>query len=347
MVTGLAYEQKRALIRIGSSLAVVTLLLQAFRLIDNTTAVISFATLLAAFLSLRREFLRQAMFALRDSHAVLRADVLYVAVLLIGALVASRTLRPVPFVLLSLSLASWVTYRCLRRSLPFLIDHSPQQKSSLLRDILPLTAWSTGGAAVYWIFSQGFLYLVAAQLGLAAVAALSATRLLLMPLNLLSTGVGALLAPAAAGWLSQHGRQWLIKRLLLASAALGSITLTYGVLAWSFSGPLLHLLFKRAIPQGGLLIALWSVLYVSLAIRDQVTYLLTALGRFKSMSLLTLFSAAVAMVSCLIGMAHWGTVGALVGIIVGEMVNGLGIAALVILALRGPKSLPLTTPVAG
>ena len=42
-------------------------------------------------------------------------------------------------------------------------------------------------------------------LDVAAVAAFAATRLLVMPINLLSSGIGTLMLPLASGWMNAHG----------------------------------------------------------------------------------------------------------------------------------------------
>jgi O-antigen/teichoic acid export membrane protein len=65
-----------------------------------------------------------------------------------------------------------------------------------------------------------------------------------------------------------------------------------------------------------------------MVVRDQLGYLLAAQGRFRARTLLTSASAMCALSASYAGMLRWGVSGALIGLLVGESVNLIGIAVL-------------------
>ena len=95
-------------------------------------------------------------------------------------------------------------------------------------------------------------------------------------------------------------------------------------------------LLKKQFPQRDLLLLLWGLIFLVMVVRDQLAYLLAVQGRFRVLTLLTLASAVLSLVVSYGAMRRFGVAGALVGMLIGELINLLGIA---MLALR--KSPPL------
>lgn len=56
------------------------------------------------------------------------------------------------------------------------------------------------GAVFYWLFVQSYNCALASRLDLSTVAAVNATRLLLVPTMVLTIGVTGMLIPLSAGW---------------------------------------------------------------------------------------------------------------------------------------------------
>lgn len=160
------------------------------------------------------------------------------------------------------------------------------------------------------------------------MAAIAATRLLLMPVNLLSTGIGSLMLPLAAQWLQQLGATRLLRRLAWFALGMAGITVGYFGLLWLARDWIFdHLLRKHPAQRDGLLL-LWGLLFLVMMVRDQLLYLLAAQGRFRALTLLTLISALIALTASHEGMQRWGVAGALVGMLIGEFTNLAGILAL-------------------
>jgi len=212
----------------------------------------------------------------------------------------------------------------LRRHEPW----STEGSQGILREIMPLAVWPTAGAAIHWTFSQGYIYLVAGTLDVAAVAAIAATRLLLMPVNLLSAGIGSLMLPLASGWLHQHGAPLLRRRLWLMALGLAGATLCYFIVLWLLRDWIFAVVLKKQFAQRDGLLMLWGAVFLVMVIRNQLGYLLAAQGRFRAMTLLTFVSAVMALATCYWGMLRFGVAGALLGLLIGELIGVVGIVVL-------------------
>lgn len=275
------------------------------------------------------------LLAHRRPFDVLRGDVCHIVLMLAGVFIATRTATPAAISLVALGIAAGASAvligRALRRHEPW----GSANKAALLRGIAPIAAWSTAGAAIHWTFSQGYLYLVAGTLDVAAVAAIAATRLLLMPVNLLSTGIGSLMLPLASGWLQQHGPAFLLRRLGLIAAGLGLVTLSYFAVIWLARDWIFAVVLKKQFADRDDLLLLWGLLFLVMVVRDQLGYVVAAQGRFRALSLVTLVSACIALAASFEFISHLGVTGALLGMLTGELINLSGI---VVLAIRQPRS---------
>jgi O-antigen/teichoic acid export membrane protein len=298
------------------------------QVLGRQTALLVLISIAAALAVLHREYFRMVLFAYRRSHEVLRTDLVHVVLLVAGVWLAAHTAAPALVALGMLGLAglasSLLLSRALRRHEPW----SPTGAPGLLGRIAPLAAWSTAGAAIHWSFSQGYIYLVAGTLDVTAVAAIAATRLLLMPVNLLSSGVGSLMLPLASRWLQQHGTAVLLRRLGLFAAGLATLMLGYFALLWLLRDWVFAVVLHKQPAERDTLLLLWGGIFLVNVVRDQLVYLLAAQGRFRGMTLLTLCSAAIALTASYWGMRQFGVTGALLGMLTGELANLVGIVLL-------------------
>jgi len=65
-----------------------------------------------------------------------------------------------------------------------------------------------------------------------------------------------------------------------------------------------------------------------MVVRNQLAYLLAAQGRFRVQSLLTLACAVISLAASYWGMLRFGVAGALVGLLIGELISVIGIVIL-------------------
>lgn len=328
LVGGLYREQRRIFPIAGIIVVIVTLGLWYADILDSHTGPLILATVAAVLAVLHREYFRMVLFAHRRPHEVLRTDVLYVALVVVGVLLALLTPAPGISAVFMLSVAALVSGILLSRTLHRYESWDVRGTPGILREIAPLAVWSTAGAGIHWAFSQGYIYLVAGTLDVAAVAAIAATRLLLMPMNLLSTGIGSLMLPLSSTWLHQHGVTILWRRLCVLAFGLALAMLCYFTVLWLLRDWIFDVLLKKQFAQRDELLMLWGVIFLMIVVRDQLVYLLAAQGRFRVLTLLTLVSAVVSLAISYWGMLRFGVAGALLGIVIGELINVLGIVFL-------------------
>jgi O-antigen/teichoic acid export membrane protein len=344
LVGGLYRAQLRLMLALGLPLASVALVFWYSQRLDAQTGPVVLAAVVAAIAALYREYFRLVLLTHRRPTDILRADLGYVAMLVTGAFIATRTATPAFAAILSIGLAAAAGGAMLARRLWRFEAWNPQASMALVREIAPLAAWSTTGAASHWAFSQGYIYLVAATLDVAAVTALAATRLLLIPVNLLSSGIGSLMLPLAAGWLHRDGAIPLLRRLGLSALALAVAALGYFALLWRARDWLFDVVLNKQFVQRDELLLLWGIVMLVVVMRNQLAYLPAARGQFRDLTLLTLICAAVALAISFAAMRQVGVTGALYGMLAGELINAIGIIILCRrpdpLKAEGPPSAP-------
>jgi O-antigen/teichoic acid export membrane protein len=328
LVGGLYREQRR----IAGTLALVAggiaAVLWAAGVLDAQTGPIVLVTILAAVVVLNREFFRMVLFAYRHASDVLRADALQVAVLVFGVFLATTTAAPAAGAILTIGVAAAVSAVLLVRAAKRVESWQLHARPEILREIAPLAAWSTFGAAIHWTFSQGYSWLVAGTLDLAAVAAIAATRLTVMPLNLLSTGIGQLMLPLVSRWLHDHGPMWVLRRVILFAAGMVAASLCYIAALWLLRDWIFSSVLHKEVAQRDALLMLWSATFVVMVVRDQLLYFLAARELFRRLTSLVLLSAVSALLMSYVAMQHIGAPGAPLGVLVGETINLCGIVTL-------------------
>jgi O-antigen/teichoic acid export membrane protein len=341
LVGGLYREQRRLLAALLCLGIAVWSVLWLTGVVDHVTGPLVLAALVAVAAAMSREYFRMVLLSHRRPQDVLKADLFYVAMLVGGAFLATRTASPAAAAVLALALAATVggglMARALKRHEPWDIEGAP----GILREITPLGLWATAGAAIHWSFSQGYSYLVAGTLDVDAVAAIAACRLLMMPINLLSTGVGSLMMPLASKWLHSEGTAVVFRRLLLAATGLATIAAIYFGVMWALRDWIFTVLLKKHFAQRDELLLLWGLIFMVMVFRDQLIYLLVSRQRFHRLTMLTFASAVMSLTVSYLAMQHWGLVGALIGVLVGEVVNVTGI---VLLSLHETGRATLGTP---
>jgi O-antigen/teichoic acid export membrane protein len=340
LVGGLYRAQRRILPALGGVAVVIALGLWYAQVLDVHSGPLVLATAFAALAILHREYFRMVLLAHRRPYDVFRTDICYVALMVAGILLAILTPAAAVTAVFTLGLAAVASgillSRTLRRHEPWSMDGA----RGILREIVPLAAWSTAGAGIHWAFSQGYIYLVAGTLDVATVAAIAATRLMMMPVNLISSGIGSLMLPLAAGWLHRHGARLLWRRLCLLALGLGTVMLCYFALLWSLRDWLFAVVLKKEFAQRDELLLLWGAIFLVIVVRNQLMCLLAAQGRFRILTSLTLLSAVISLGSSYWGMLRFGVGGALVGLLIGELINLVGIAILSLHELQRPISVP-------
>jgi O-antigen/teichoic acid export membrane protein len=340
LVGGLHRAQRRIVLGAAALTVAAVLGLWRSHVLDADVAALIATVTIAGAAILHREYFRLVLFAMRRPHVVLRADAFFAVLTVAGAALAVTTSGTAAAAVATLAVAAAAGGYVLARNLRTIEPWSATGGIRILREVAPLALWSTGGAATHWAFSQGYIYLVAGTLDVSAVAAIAATRLLVMPINLLSTGIGSQMLPVASSWLRQHGPRTLWRRLLVMAGGMSIVTLGYLLAVWLCRDWLVGVVLKRHFAQRDDMILMWGAICLAMVARDQLVYLLAAQGRFRVLTVLTLASAAVSLAASYAGMLRFGGTGALLGVLAGEIVNSAGIVVMSLRTAAAPVPAP-------
>jgi len=333
LIGRLYQAQRRLLPPLALIAGAITLILWLTGVVTLSSGWIIIVSIAAGVAALHREFFRMVLLGYRLPLDILRADTVYVILLVGGALLASLSPAPAVFTVIMLAVAAivggYLMSRVLWRHEPWNTDGPP-----MLREIAVIGAWTTTSCAIYWTFTQGYNYVIFGTLDVTAVAAVAATRLLMMPVNMLSTGVGSLMLPTTSGWTKQHGSRVIFTRLLLLSLALSCVALCYFALLWVLRDWIFLDLLKKQIASRDALMERWFVIFILMIFRDQLLFLPLTRGRYRILTGLTLLSAVVSLVVSYVAILRLGVVGSLDGLLTGELISVTGLVVLSVLEMR-------------
>ncbi len=331
--------QRRTLRLIALPLLVLPLLGYLTGLLSGLLAGVIAIAIVAGWASLRREYLRSVLLMYSRPHTLLGADSVYAVSLLLGVAFALLFGKPVVVGATgALVVAAWVGAAAAHRSLTVESQWREASVVSIWPQIRSLGFWSLVGASTYWFLGQSYSYLLATRLDLTAVADANATRLVLMPAMILTIGVASLLGPSAATWYVQIGVHRLVRRLLVFVLAVGLLEVTYFVCVWIGRDWLFVDVLHKHIQSRDQLLLLWAGVGVVALFRDVLQCALIAMGQLKSLAWQVGLSTAVALPLMWFGVAWWGVAGAMIGQIVGELINLAGIIFYLRKSMRVPSA---------
>jgi len=276
-----------------------------------------FAAIALILAALYREYYRGILIMLGRPHPVLAADAVYVVGLIAGGALAATAHAAATVALLAAAVSAIVGGTLLRRVLGETVDH--RAAPGRLRDIARTGAWAAAGGVIYWLFNQGYSFLTVATLDVTAVAAVAAARLLLMPVNLLVTGVQKQLMPMAASWLHAQGARIALKRLAIFSVALGAGAALYVAIAWVLRDWIFIDLMKKDFAQRDVLLALWSAIFIVMALREPLMLVSVMRQRFRILAATAGACSVFALATSFLCMRAYGAPGAPLGILAGEI----------------------------
>ncbi|MDB5969092.1 MAG: capsular biosynthesis protein [Hydrocarboniphaga sp.] len=322
-------EQRRWLLfGVGGAIALVAAITAA-GLYQSDSAAVTVFGLIAVLAVLDREYFRIALLAHQQAERVLRADVVYVVVVLGSAALAALTPKPVLFAItgngIAAAVGSLLMRRQLRAHLPWQVGRAD---GGAQRQFASSGMWSLSGAGIHWLFAQSYSYLVTAVLGVAAVTALGATRLMMMPINLLSSGIRSQMMPVTSRWLIEHGAPRVLARLMAIALAMATVSLAYVGVMWLARDWLFDVVLKKHFVNRDEMLLLWSAIFLLMVMRDQLIYLPLIRSRFRALSLSTLACALASIAVSYAAMRQYGQVGALFGTLSGEVLNLIAVGAL-------------------
>lgn len=292
----------------------------AMDLLTPEAAMAVAATILACWAALLREYRRAVLQLYGRPHLVLVADLLYVLGLTATAGLAAAGAEPrMVFAVLSLAVGGALGGKLADYFVAKDPGWQPGEAGPVFRELRRLGNWAMAGSVIYWTFGQGFNYVVAAQLGVTAVAALNAARLLMQPTFVLTMGVKQALLPMASRWLHELGLSALLKRLTAVVLVLTLLNGIYFALIWGLLDWLTNDFLRKTIPDRDMLVLLWGAYSMVNMVRDMYLSSMLALERFRILTWLTALTAVVALVVMWPALHHFGLRGAIYGLMAGEV----------------------------
>lgn len=326
-IGGLYAGQRWLVVRLVAIACVCIVILRAVHVLNMTTMGLVLASLAAAWAALYRQFFRMVSNAYRNSAATLRGDVLYVALLLCGALLAIFTPAPAIVTLISMTVGAIAAGQENRRSLWRDEQWNMHATARVWRGIAAVGTWTAAGSVAHWAFTQGYNYVIAGAVNLAAVAALGSTRMLMTPITLLSMGVSALMLATVSGWLSSHGVRVALHRVTICAAGMAGLVLLYAALFWPLRDLIFVRLLHKSFPQRDLLLLVWWLASATMVARDQFMNFCLARARYRSLTILTVLSAVIALTTTAVTIDRLGAAAGAIGVLVGELFNITGLIA--------------------
>jgi O-antigen/teichoic acid export membrane protein len=328
LIGGLYNGQRRLLPPLACLCSAIIGVLWLFNVLDSFETVLLLVAVGAAWATLYRQFFRMVLNGYRNSEAVLRGDAVYVTAQIAGAAIAVFTSIPavvtLAFLCAGATAGGFLNSRLLWKHERWSINAAPD----VWRNIARVGAWTAAGSIAHWSFSQGYNYLIVGTLNVAAVAAAGSTRMLMMPVNLLSTGIGTMMLATASTWLLEHGTRSTYRRVMLGAAAVAGAALLYLSILWLTRDFIFTNLLHKDFAQRDMLLILWSAASLTMVVRDQLVNFLLARARYRSLTVLTMGCAVVSLAVSYVSMLRIGVAGAPVGVLVGEIANVAGLVAM-------------------
>jgi O-antigen/teichoic acid export membrane protein len=298
------------------------------------TALLGALASASALALLLREFQRQSFLIHAEPPLLLRMDCVYAALLVGAAAAATRTSPAAPWMVIGIGAASLCSALYGRRLFGRKLGWAQTRYPGALRECWTLGKWGLAGAAITWLHTQGWNYLLAFLRGAEDVAAPNAARLLLMPVGLLLTGVGQLLLPTAAGWMSTHGAREMLRRTASTAALLFTASLLYFALLWIVRGRLVTDLLRQDPAEIEPMLLAWGAVFAVMILRTVAMVALQAFERFDSLVYLAIASTTTSLAVAWWSIQRFGAAGSMAGIIAGELVDLCGIVWLTLREYR-------------
>lgn len=293
----------------------------ALGIVEPSTATLACVTAAAAITTAGREFYRQLFFLLRRPHITLGIDVLFGIAFLTGVwLAALGSEQPAPVAVAAAGIAGLIAVGAgavLHRSRfggQTVCDFEP------LRATLAPARWGVPGMLLAWLQNQGFFYLLGAALGTTAVATVSASRLLLVPIPMLITAIESVVRPRAADWIGRREYRRLTRQLAAMTGAATVVSLAFTAVVFVARHFIVETILQKTIDDLDLLLVCWGIVFLAQVVRTNISVLLQALERFDVLFFLTLLRGVVSFAFGYAGILAFGSAGILIGLAVGEVV---------------------------
>ena len=274
---------------------------------------------LASFGILNREFLRSYYYAEERPLKVLKLDGYY-ALLYLGLIGLSILLYKVnvPLVIIFMGFAAGFDSLILNKS--FKLNFNFKHIKEGYTENWQISKWSLIGVTVTHLQNYSYLYVIGAFLGSTAMADVSASRLLLMPLSLVINGWSNVIRPYGAKLREANQLKKFFKSLVIAVSLYPIIVFSIALVLNLSSGFLLRTVFNQDYQNVFDYIFYWALIFSVLFIRANASYGLQVVRKFKSLALLNAVTMVITVILALVLTYEFQVKGALIASLSGECI---------------------------
>lgn len=268
-----------------------------------------------------REFIRTVNYSEFQISVLLKTDLLFAAIVVLGIL-ASIVTSHVSALSAVLALGSGYLIAAFIGLWPDRAVYTMKWKAATaaLSETWQYSRWGVIGTTSDLVKNQTYIYIVTAVLGLEKIAEISLARLMLKPLVLFISSSNKIILARGAEIVNKGNNRQAFKKfifgisgflLLLCIAYLFTLSLLYN--------SIVSLIGDKYGAISGFVI-LWGVLYLVQSVRYPMTNALCVCRDFKSLANYGIVSACVTVVLCFMLTKTMGGYGAILSLVVGETV---------------------------
>lgn len=285
---------------------------------NSNYSLLSMSIFIGSFGILNREFLRSYFFAEEKPGKVLKLDIYY-GLIYIGLIVLSFFFYKisVPLVLVFMGLAASFDSLILNKSFKYKFSLNEIKKA--YKENWLISKWSLIGITVTHIQGFAYLYVIGIILGEAAMGEVSASRLLLMPLGLITNGWGNVARPYGAKLREQGKLKKFFKNLLIAGFVFPVFVLVLVGIMYMFSDFILTYFFTNYYKKIFEYLLFWAVLSSIGFLQANASYGLQVIKKFKSLAIINAGTMILTVVSSIILTKYFGIKGALTASLIGSL----------------------------
>ncbi len=285
----------------------------------NTETALVLALMIAVFGILNREFLRAYFFTEELPLKVLKIDLGYVLLYLAFIAISYFVYKiSVPLVIIFMGLAAAFDSLVLNKNLSF--KRYKHNIKGAYKENFEISKWALLGITVTHLQTFSYLYIIGYILGSAAVADVSASRLLLMPLGFLINGWGNVVRPYGAKLREQGRINEFFKKLVLMSLAFPVLVAIAVLLLFLFKDLLISLFFHKDYAGIYNYLIIWGFLFSISFFSANASYGLQVVKKFKSLALLNGLTMIITIGLSFILTLNYKISGALIASLIGSLI---------------------------
>jgi len=297
--------------------SVITSILYFFGLGEEESLIVA-SLCIGSFGILNREFLRAYFFAVEEPGRVLKLD-FYYGVIYLGLICIAYLLFKinVPLIIIFMGFAAGFDSLILNKRFKF--DFNFTNIKNSYNENWQMGKWSLLSVTLTHLQNYSYLYVIGALLGSAAMADVSASRLLLMPLGLLTIGWGNVVRPYGSKLREQNQLKKFFWNLVLAGLAFPVLVLLITLILYFSSDILLEYVFTKDYDTVFDYLFYWAILTSAQFLRLNANYGLQVIKKFRSIAKVNASAALFVILLTFILTLQYQIAGALIASLIGQL----------------------------